>query len=88
MMLPPEKVLAAVELFAIALALGHALLAGIQEKARRAGALASQTSIEERETLTKAKAGSEDLVRPNRLFVNIILTISVIAMLAWGRFPG
>jgi CitMHS family citrate-Mg2+:H+ or citrate-Ca2+:H+ symporter len=36
----------------------------------------------------EGKAGSKDLARPNRFLVNILLTIAVIAMLAWNRFPG
>ena len=77
-----------VQLFAIALSLGHAFLAGIQEKARGAGVKESPTNMEEQETLAKGKADSKDLARPNRFLVNILLTIAVIAMLAWNRFPG
>ncbi len=77
-----------VQFFAITLSLGHAFLAGIQEKARGAGAKDSPTGIGERETLSEVKSDSEDLARPNRLLVNILLTITVIAMLAWNRFPG
>ena len=77
-----------VQFFAIALSLGHAFLAGIQEKAGGAGAKDSPTNIGERETLTEVKAGSEDLARPNRFLINILLTIAVIALLTWNRFPG
>ena len=77
-----------VQLFAIVMALGHAFLAGIQEKARGAGMKDNPASIGELEAPGEVKAGDEDLARPNRLFVNILLTIAVIAMLAWNRFPG
>ena len=77
-----------VQLFAIVLALGHAFLAGIQEKTRGAGVNESLANTEEREAFAKVKADSEDLARPNRLFINILLTIAVIAMLAWNRFPS
>jgi CitMHS family citrate-Mg2+:H+ or citrate-Ca2+:H+ symporter len=77
-----------VQFFAIVLSLGHAFLAGIQEKARGAGAKDSLTNIGERETLVEGKADSKDLARPNRFLVNILLTIAVITMLAWNRFPG
>ena len=77
-----------VQLFAVALSLGHAFLAGIQEKARGAGVKDNPTDIGEGEEFAEAKAGSKDLARPNRLIVNVFLTVAVIAMLAWNRFPG
>ena len=77
-----------VQLFAIALALGHAFLAGIQEKSRGAGINENPTNIEEHEMPAEEKTDSEEVVRPNRLLVNILLTIGVIAMLAWNRFPS
>lgn len=77
-----------VQLFAIVLALGHAFLAGIQEKARGAGVKDSTSNIGKQEAFAEVKTGSDNLARPDRLFANIILTIAVIAMLAWNRFPG
>ena len=77
-----------VQLFAIALALGHAFLAGIQEKRRGAGLRDIPAGTGEQAVPAKGKAGSEELARPNRLVVNILLTVAVIAMLAWNRFPG
>ena len=77
-----------VQFFAIALSLGHAFLAGIQEKARGADAKDSPTNIEEGETHDEGKAGSKDLARPNRFLFNLLLTTAVITMLAWNRFPG
>lgn len=77
-----------VQLFAVVLSLAHAFLAGIQEKAMGAGAKDSPAYIEERETIAEGKAGSKDLARQNRFLINILLTITVIAILAWNRFPG
>ena len=77
-----------IQVFAIILSLGHAFLAGMQEKARGAGANGSPTNVGEIETPAKVKANSKDLARPNRLLVNILLVIAVIAMLAWNHFPG
>ena len=76
-----------VQIFAIALSLGHALLAGIQEKARGAGNDPAKIEVQEEPAKVKANAGSKDLARPDRLPVNILLTIIVVAMLAWNRFP-
>ena len=77
-----------VQIFSVTLSLVHAFLAGIQEKARGAGAKDSPSNIGERETLAEEKTDCKDLTRPNRFLVNILLTIAVIAMLAWNRFPG
>ena len=77
-----------VQCFAVALSLGHAFLAGIQEKARGAGAKDGPANVGEGEAPAKGKADGEGLARPNRFLVNILLTIAVIAMLAWDRFPG
>ena len=77
-----------VQLFAMVLALGHAFLAGLQEKARGAGTKDILTSIGEQEIPAEVKTDSKDLARPKRFIVNVLLTIAVIAMLAWNRFPG
>ncbi len=77
-----------VQIFAVALSLGHAFLAGIQEKARGAGAKGIPEDVVERETLAEEEADSEGLARPKRFLVNVILTVAVIALLAWNRFPG
>ena len=77
-----------VQCFAIVLSLGHAFLAGMQEKAKGAGVKDAPANCEERETPAEKKSDSEGLARPNRFIFNVILTIAVIAMLAWDRFPG
>ena len=82
------RTLLPVQFFAVVLSLGHAFLAGLQEKANGAGAKNSPAKTRERETLAEVKSDSKGLARPNRFLVNILLTIAVIALLAWNRFPG
>lgn len=82
------RTLLPVQLFAVALSLGHAFLAGMQEKARGAGVKNLSADTGEQEMLVEAKADGKDLARPNRFIVNILLTVAVIAMLTWNRFPG
>lgn len=82
------RTLLPVQFFAVVLSLGHAFLAGLQEKANGAGAMSSPAKTGERETLAEVKSDSKGLARPNRFLVNILLTIAVIALLAWNRFPG
>ena len=90
-----------VQLFGIALALGHAVLAGIQEKRRGAGldgalALAGGGTLSEddseveaaAEKAAKAKEKNKDLERPQLFFFNIGLTLAVIALLIWDKFPS
>ncbi|MBR3127498.1 MAG: hypothetical protein IKF35_04510 [Solobacterium sp.] len=80
-----------IQVFGIVLALAHAVLAGVQEKARGAGLngkLAQEegeVAAEETETQT---AEVNDLARPKLFGFNLILTIAVIAMLIWDVFPS
>ena len=80
-----------IQVFGIILALAHAVLAGVQEKARGAGLngkLAQEegeVAAEETETQT---AEVNDLARPKLFAFNLILTIAVIAMLIWDVFPS
>ena len=80
-----------IQVFGIVLALAHAVLAGVQEKARGAGLngkLAQEegeVAAEETETQT---AEVNDLARPKLFAFNLILTIAVIAMLIWDVFPS
>lgn len=48
----------------------------------------SPTNIVEQEALAECNADSGGLTRPIRFGVNLLLTLSVIALLAWNRFPG
>ena len=85
------KTLLPIQAFGIVLALAHAVLAGMQEKARGAGLNGKLAQIEgevaEEEKKADASANSE-LARPNLFIFNIALTIAVIAMLIWDVFPS
>ena len=78
-----------IQVFGIVLALAHAVLTGIQEKARGAGLNGKLAQTEE---AVEVEAGQEgqlgELARPKLFFFNMILTIAVIAMLIWDVFPS
>ncbi len=86
--------------FGILLALGHAVLAGIQEKRRGAGldgalAMAGGGAIDDSdddnetvEKALKAKEKNKDLERPHLFLFNICLTVGVIALPIWDEFPS
>ncbi|WP_031549398.1 CitMHS family transporter [Oribacterium sp. FC2011] len=79
-----------IQVFGIVLCLGHAVLAGFQEKARGAGLngkLAKEAVVEESEEGTEIKQDNE-LARPKLFVFNICLTIAVIALLVWDQFPS
>ncbi len=77
----------------IVLSLAHAVLAGVQEKARGAGLngkLAQQegeVAIDEQDSASVPASDSE-LARPKLFIFNIVLTLAVIAMLIWDVFPS
>ena len=77
----------------IILSLAHAVLAGLQEKARGAGLngkLAQQegeVAIDEQDSASVPASDSE-LARPKLFIFNIVLTLAVIAMLIWDVFPS
>lgn len=80
-----------VQIFGIALALAHAVLAGIQERKRGAGLngkLAREEGAVDLEETAQAAADNSDLTRPKLFLFNIALTLGVIAMLIWGKFPS
>lgn len=72
-----------IQIFGIALALAHAVLAGFQEKKRGAG-------LKEGESLdvSAGEAGENELARPKLFAFNILLTVAVIALLIWDVFPS
>ena len=79
-----------VQAFGIVLALAHAALTGIQEKARGAG-LTGRLAKEEGEVEVKEAAANDansDLKRPKLFIFNICLTLAVIVMLIWDVFPS
>ena len=79
-----------IQVFGIALCLAHAVLAGVQEKARGAG-LHGKLAQEEGEIhvdTKEADAQKNELARPKLFVFNILLTIAVIALLIWDQFPS
>jgi len=81
-----------IQIFGVILALAHAFLAGVQEKARGAGLdgkLAREGGDDEEESDSAEAQGSDPaLARPHLFLFNLLLTIAVIAMLIWDVFPS
>ena len=81
-----------IQIFGVILALAHAFLAGVQEKARGAGLdgkLAREgEDVEDDEESAEAQGNDPALARPNLFLFNLLLTIAVIAMLIWDVFPS
>ena len=85
------RTLLPVQLFGIVLAIAHAVLAGVQEKARGAGLNGKLARTEGTVTIADAEAPAADnseLARPKLFLVNIALTLAVIVMLIWDVFPS
>ncbi|MGI6117221.1 MAG: CitMHS family transporter [Bilifractor sp.] len=78
-----------VQIFGIILAMAHAVLTGFQEKTRGAG-LHGKLAAEEGEVILsdEEKENANELARPKLFAFNLILTIAVIAMLIWDKFPS
>lgn len=79
-----------VQVFGICLALGHAVLSGFQEKKRGAGIHGKLAQTEGAVTVDTAAATAEsnELARPKLFAFNVVLTIAVIALLVWDKFPS
>ena len=81
-----------IQIFGVILALAHAFLAGVQEKARGAGLdgkLAREGGdVEDDEESAETQGNDPALARPNLFLFNLLLTIAVIAMLIWDVFPS
>ena len=84
------RTLLPVQLFGIVLALAHAVLAGVQEKARGAGLNGKLAQQEGAATITETAQAREsnDLARPKLFLFNVALTLAVIVMLIWDVFPS
>ena len=85
------RTLLPVQLFGIVLALAHAVLAGVQEKARGAGLNGKLAKQEGAVTIADAEvpaADNSDLARPKLFLFNVALTLAVIVMLIWDVFPS
>ncbi len=79
-----------VQVFGIVLGLGHAVLSGLQEKKRGAGLHGKLAQQEGAVVLdeSEAAAAANDLARPKLFAFNVILTLAVIALLVWDKFPS
>ncbi len=78
--------------FGIVLCLAHAFLAGVQEKRRGAGLTGKLAQMEgevqvDEQTAAKTAKEKNELARPKLFPFNITLTLAVIALLVWGKFP-
>lgn len=77
--------------FGIVLCLAHAVLAGVQEKKRGAGLhgkLAEAASAVDAAEEAQHQQDENEYARPKLFVFNICLTIAVIAMLVWDKFPS
>lgn len=79
-----------VQVFGICLALGHAVISGFQEKKRGAGIHGKLAQTEGAVNVDTAAAAAEsnELARPKLFAFNVVLTIAVIALLVWDKFPS
>lgn len=81
-----------IQAFGVVLCLAHAVLAGVQEKKRGAGLNGKLAQTEG--TVTVGGSGgttagpASDLARPKLFVFNLLLTIAVIALLIWDKFPS
>ena len=80
-----------VQVFGIVLCLAHAVLAGVQEKKRGAGIhgkLAEAAGTVDAAEEAQHQKDENEYARPKLFVFNICLTIAVIAMLVWDKFPS
>ncbi len=80
-----------VQVFGIVLCLAHAVLAGVQEKKRGAGLhgkLAEAAGAVDTAEEAQHQKDENEYARPKLFVFNICLTIAVIAMLVWDKFPS
>lgn len=80
-----------VQVFGIVLCLAHAVLAGVQEKKRGAGLhgkLAEAAGAVDAAEEAQHQKDENEYARPKLFVFNICLTIAVIAMLVWDKFPS
>ena len=78
-----------IQAFGIVLCLAHAVLAGVQEQRRGAGLNGRLAQLEGDVVLDQASQEAQnDLARPKLFLFNIFLTLAVIALLVWDKFPS
>ncbi len=78
-----------IQIFGIVVCLAHAVLAGWQEQKRGAGLHGKLAQTEGNVDLEDAAAVAQknELARPKLFIPNILLTLCVIGLLIWGKFP-
>ena len=74
--------------FGVALAILHAVLAGLQEKRRGAGLHGKLALTEDAVGAEQQPQQENEFARPKRFVFNVLLTLAVIAMLIWDAFPS
>lgn len=78
-----------IQIFGIILGLGHAVLTGVQEKRRGAGLNGKLAETEGEVILDESgKETANELARPKLFWFNLALTIAVIVLLVWDKFPS
>lgn len=82
-------ILIPIQIFGIVLAFANAVIVGLSEKKRGAG-LDGRLAQADTENIVNEKMNDDvnDLARPNMFVFNVILTVSVIALLIWDIFPS
>lgn len=76
------------QIVGLILAVGTAIFWGFQEKKRIAKL--GDAAIEDADKYDDSEAGekNESLLRPKNFVINVIITIAVIAVLVWDKFPS
>lgn len=76
------------QIVGLILAVGTAIFWGFQEKKRIAKL--GDAAIEDADKYDDSEAGEKDesLLRPKNFIINVIITIAVIAVLVWDKFPS
>lgn len=83
------KTVLPIQIFGIILSLGNAFLAGIQETKRGAGLNGELAKKHGKVEVEENKDNSDnELARPKLFIFNLVLTIAVIALLIWDKFPS
>lgn len=84
------QIIIPIQIFGIVLALGVAVVTGLEEKRRGAGLHGKLTEIEGEVIIETAAAENQqnELARPKLFLFNILLTVAVIALLIWDKFPS
>lgn len=84
------QIIIPIQIFGILLALVVAVITGLEEKKRGAGLHGRLAEIEGEVIVEDSAAGNQanELARPKLFLFNILLTVAVIALLIWDKFPS